>query len=146
MTSILDIANRALSAVGARSGAAGSVTALQSLNASSNEAFQVNLLLNPTRDDLLRAAHWNFARKTALLSLLKAAPGTPENSSTPTAWSSAYPPPPWLYSYGYPSDCLKMRSVATQARLFQRHGRLWLSGVCWRRGCWPEHAEIRRGQ
>ena len=113
MTSELDIVNRALSAVGARSGAAGSVTALQSLNAPSNEAFQSNLLLHPTRDDLLRAAPWNFARKIATLSLLKAAPGTPENTSTATSWSSAYPPPPWLYSYAYPSDCLRLRQLVS---------------------------------
>ncbi len=111
MTSVLDIANRALSAVGARSGAAGSVSALQSLNAASNEAFQVNLLFNPTRDDLLRGAPWNFCQKSALLSLLKSAPGTPENTTTPTQWSNAYPPPPWLYEYAYPSDCLRLNQI-----------------------------------
>lgn len=114
MTTILDIANRALSAIGARSGAAGTVSALQSLNEQSNEAFQINLLLGSTRDDLLRGAHWNFCRKTAQLSLLKSAPGTPENPNTATCWTSAFPAPPWRYEYSYPSDCLKMRSLARQ--------------------------------
>lgn len=118
MTTVLDIANRALSAVGARSGAAGTVTALQSLTAPSNEAFQVNLLFNATRDDLLRAAHWNFARSTGVLSLLKAAPGTPEyaGATTVTGWSNAFPPPPWLYEYSYPAGCLKMRSLCRQSQ------------------------------
>lgn len=111
MTSVLDIANRALSAVGTRSGASGSVSALQSLSAPSNEAFQVNLLLNPTRDDLLRAAPWNFCQKSVLLTLLKSAPGTPENTTTPDGWTNAYPPPPWLYEYAYPSDCLRLNQI-----------------------------------
>jgi hypothetical protein len=114
MSTVLDIANRALSAIGARSGSAGSVSALQSLNEKSNEAFQVNLLFVPTQNDLLRSAHWNFARKTAVLSLLKAAPGTPENASGAAQWSSALPAPPWLYEYAYPADCLKMRSICRQ--------------------------------
>jgi hypothetical protein len=113
MTSVLDIANRALSAIGARSGSAGSTSALSSLNENSNEAFQVNLLFNSTRDDLLRSAHWNFAAKTATLSLLKSAPGTPQNPTTSAvAWNNTFPAPPWLYEYGYPSDCLKMRQLA----------------------------------
>ena len=61
---------------------------------------------------MLRAAHWNFARKTERLSLLKAAPGTPENTSTVVVWSAAtMPAQPWLYEYAYPSDALLIRSV-----------------------------------
>jgi hypothetical protein len=117
MTSALDIANRALSSIGARSGAAGTVSALASFNEQSNEAFQVNLLFAATQNDLLRAAHWNFARKTATLSLLKSAPGTPENpTTTATVWSNAFPPPPWLYEYSYPADCLKMRMICREVR------------------------------
>lgn len=114
MTTELDIANRALSAIGARSGAAGTTSALTSFNEKSNEAFQVNLLFHSTRDDLLRSAHWNFCRKTAVLTLLKSAPGTPENPAAATAWTPAFPAPPWLYEYSYPTDCLKMRTICRQ--------------------------------
>lgn len=119
MTTILDIANRALAAVGARSGAAGSTSYLKSLSDGSNEAAQLNLIFNSTRDDLLRGAHWNFARKTAILTLLKSAPWTPEAQaagiSAQSAWSTSFPPPPWSYSYAYPSDCLLVRQLQTQA-------------------------------
>lgn len=64
-------------------------------------------------DAVFRAAHWNSARKQADLTLLKAARGTPENpdGSLPT------PPIPWMYEYGYPTDCLKVRFVIPQPNL-----------------------------
>lgn len=58
-------------------------------------------------DAVFRAAHWNSARFQAPLTLLKAAVGTPENASG----SGPQPPIPWLYEYGYPTDCLKVRFV-----------------------------------
>lgn len=61
---------------------------------------------------LLRCAHWNFARKTQQLTLLKAAPGTPEFIGTvPATWNSTLPSPPWLYEYAYPDDCVKARFI-----------------------------------
>lgn len=106
MTTSTDIANRALAAIAARTTIA-NVELEQS-----PEAKQVRLLYAPTRDALLRAAHWNFARRTASLSLLKSAPGTPENPSGGGAWNPAtMPAPPWLYQYAYPSDCVLMRYV-----------------------------------
>lgn len=64
-------------------------------------------------DAVFRAAHWNSARKQAPLTLLKAAVGTPENPAglLPT------PPIPWLYEYGYPDDCLKVRFVIPSPQL-----------------------------
>jgi hypothetical protein len=107
----LTIANRALSALGARSGSPGTTSAISSFNQNCNEASQIALLYYPTRDDLMRAAHWNFAKKTAQLSLLKSAPGTPNNPNTGVPWSNTFPPPPWFYEYALPSDSLKMRQV-----------------------------------
>lgn len=58
-------------------------------------------------DAVFRAAHWNCARKQGSLTLLRAAVGTPENPSG----ALPAPPIPWLYEYGYPDDCLKVRFV-----------------------------------
>jgi hypothetical protein len=105
MTTSTDITNRALAAIASRTTVAN--LALEQ----SAEAKQARLLYDPTRDALLRAAHWNFARRTTYLSLLKSAPGTPENP-TGGAWNPAtMPAPPWLYEYAYPSDCLLVRYV-----------------------------------
>ena len=107
MTTSADIANRAMVAMGARSTIAN--LALEQ----SPEAKQMNLLYNPTRDALLRAAHWDFARKIIQGTLLKAAPGV-AGSTTPASntWNpETMPAPPWSYEYVYPADCMKVRYV-----------------------------------
>ena len=53
---------------------------------------------------LLRAANWDFARKTAPLSLLADATGL-------TAYVGSIVPSPWVYEYAYPTDCAKARFV-----------------------------------
>lgn len=109
MTSAVDIANNALANIGARS-------TIASLTEDSNEARAVNLQYPDTLQKLLRAAPWNFARKFINMSLLKALPGTPENTATPADgyWHESYPPPGWLYSYAYPSDALMVRYIMGQ--------------------------------
>ncbi len=112
MTTSVDIANRALAAIAARS-TIGSIELEQSV-----EAKQVRLLYAPTRDALLRAAHWDFAKRTAYLSLLKSAPGTPENPTSAATWDpTTMPAPPWFYEYAYPSDCVLMRYVTAAPSL-----------------------------
>lgn len=106
------ICNRALSAVGTRS-------TIASLTEASNEANQCNLLFDSTRDELLAMAGWNFARKYDTLTLLKSAPGTPENPTPATVWSDLFPPPPWAYEYSMPTDCVQALIVISQ----------WDSGV-----------------
>ena len=55
------------------------------------------------RMQLLRAVHWNFARKSAGLDLLADASGNTPNVGTIV-------PNPWFcYEYAYPVDCLKAR-------------------------------------
>ncbi len=104
----VSLSNRALSAIGTRS-------SIQSLQENSNEARQCALLYAPTRDYCLQMARWNFARKMATLTLLKAAPGTPENQTTATVWNGATMPQlPWLYSYARPSDALQIHRVPAQ--------------------------------
>ncbi len=106
-TSDIEICNQALSRIGTRS-------TIASLTEASKEAKQCNLVYAQTRDEVLSMAFWNFAKKTATLSLLKSAPGTPSNPTGATQWSNAYPAPPWLYEYSYPSDCLQFRSIYPQ--------------------------------
>lgn len=108
MANEVTICRLALQAVGAR-------TTIESLEEDSNEAIQCRILFGQTRDELLRKAWWNFARRTVLLTLLKSAPGTAEFTGTATnTWSSVYPPPPWLYSYALPEDCVKARYIIPQ--------------------------------
>jgi len=103
MTTKLEVANRALLAVGAR-------TQVSSITPSdgSVEADAISTLWQPTFEQLGRAAQWNCLTKQVTLSLLQAAQGTPEN---PDGTSYPIPPTPWLYAYSYPSDCLAMRYI-----------------------------------
>lgn len=108
MVAEVDIANRALSAIGTRS----TIAALSEI---SNEAIQCNLLLEPLRDELLRMAPWNCATNFATLGLICAAPGTPENPTQgSTSWQKGIPPPPWAYEYAYPADCLRPLWIVPQ--------------------------------
>lgn len=56
------------------------------------------------RDQLLRGANWDFARKTAPLVMLADATG-----QTPNVGSLV--PVPWIYEYAYPNDCMKIRFI-----------------------------------
>ena len=106
--SLIDTCNRALSAIGARS-------TIASLTEASPEAAACSLHFASVRDALLRMADWDFATFTATATLLKAAPGTPENPGGAAIWSNAYPPPPWLFEYVYPADCLRVQRVLPAA-------------------------------
>jgi hypothetical protein len=103
MSDQLSIANRALLSVGARA-------QISTLNPSdgSVEGDAISILWQPTFESLGRAAPWNCLTKQVTLTLLMAANGTPEN---PTGTDLPLPPTPWLYAYGYPSDCLLFRYV-----------------------------------
>lgn len=108
MTAEVDIANRALSAIGTRS-------QIADMSEDSNEARQCKLLLEPLRDELLRMAPWNCAMNFNNLSLICSAPGTPENPTTGmNVWGKGIPAPPWSYEYAYPSDCLRPIYVVPQ--------------------------------
>lgn len=53
---------------------------------------------------LLRAANWDFARKTSDMVLLADATGQ-------TANVGSMVPTPWIYEYAYPIDCMKVRLI-----------------------------------
>lgn len=104
MTTVTVIANRALQQIGTRT----TVTDAELAANNSNEAIQINLVVENIRDDLLRMAPWNFATKTANLVYITSSPGTPENTSNgATLWEPGLPAPPWSYEYQYPVDCLR---------------------------------------
>src|SRR5215469_8250650 len=108
MTSEVDIANRALSAIGTRS-------TISSLAEISNEALNATLLIEALRDELLRMAPWNCATNYNNMTLVCAAPGTPENPTQgATTWQKGIPPPPWAYEYLYPADCLRPLWIVPQ--------------------------------
>lgn len=67
-------------------------------------------LFGQTRDDLLRAGNWQFARRDLQMVLLKEAPA--DYVSVP--WTLIYPPPPWRFEYEWPVDCLKVRNIKAQ--------------------------------
>ena len=63
-----------------------------------------------TRDALLRDGDWGFAQRNVTLTLLKSAP--PYGYVPPTTWDpTLYPPLNFLFEYGYPADCLRVRSL-----------------------------------
>lgn len=95
MASTVGICNQALAAMGSRS-------TIASLTESSKEARECNRIFDAVRDELLREALWNFARRSILMSLLK-------ERSTAINWSTAEPPTPWAYSYAFPTDCIRAR-------------------------------------
>ena len=108
MTSFVDIANRALSALGTRS-------SIAALNEGSNESISASKWIDTTRRQVLRMAPWNSCRNYNTLTLVAAAPGTPENPSPgSTLWQKGQPPPPWNYEYAYPSDCLRPIFIVPQ--------------------------------
>jgi hypothetical protein len=87
-----DIANLALDAVGTRS-------TIASLQEQSTEATTLARQYPIARAAILRAAHWDFARKQAQMSLLL------------DATQGQAVPQPWLYEYAPPNDCVRMRYI-----------------------------------
>lgn len=110
MASPVSLCNMALGQIVART----QITGLTPPSPPNNIAATIMAdLYQPQTDAVFRAAHWNCARKQAVLTLLKAAVGTPENPDG----ALPAPPIPWRYEYGYPADCLKVRFVIPQPNL-----------------------------
>jgi hypothetical protein len=110
--SLLSIWNRALGSIGARS-------TVQNQNEDSQEAIQCNVFYQSTFEALARSARWGCLRKQTTLTLVSAAPGTPENPQGATA---PYPPNPWLYSYLVPADSLFIRQLVPPPAMLATSG------------------------
>ncbi|HLX18468.1 MAG TPA: hypothetical protein VKS24_25045 [Bradyrhizobium sp.] len=65
-----------------------------------------------TRDEVLSAQDWPFARAGGALPLtLLKGPPPPGGYSPLQPWSPIYPAAGFLYEYAYPADCLELRAV-----------------------------------
>ena len=86
----------------------GARTAITNINPpdGSAEAAACATFYTPVIQSLLRAAHWNCARKQVAASQLKT---LFVNGVLQTG--TAAPPTPWWYEYAVPSDCLKVRFI-----------------------------------
>lgn len=89
MASEINICNRALSEIGTRS----SISAFDDGTA---EGYNCGLWYDDLRKRLLRCAPWGFARRQLTLT----------QTGQFTDLSSPYP---FLFSYAYPADCIKLR-------------------------------------
>lgn len=101
ISSPADIANIALAKIGYKKSVGnlfdGSLAAQKILNVYQN-----------TRDALLRDGEWPFSERNVAATLLKSAPVG--GYIPPTVWNGATNPAlNWLFSYGWPDDCLKVR-------------------------------------
>lgn len=106
------ICNRALGGIGSRSN-------IQNLNEGSPESNACSTYFQSTFEALARTARWNCLKKQISLTLLAAAPGTPEN---PTGAVQPYPPNPWYYSYLVPADSLFVRQLMPPPPILQNSG------------------------
>lgn len=101
--SVIDICNRALLAIGARS-------SIQSLTEISNEARACNMLYDSERKELLEVANWSFAKRIVNLTLYATSPlvsGAAASANGIISW----PFQPYAFEYIYPPDCRKFRRL-----------------------------------
>lgn len=87
-TTDVDICNRALSRLGTRA-------TISALDENSTEARTASIWYGATRDTLLRAHDWNFARRRVVLA---------EQGSPPTGWN---------FRYALPTDCIRFLRIAS---------------------------------
>lgn len=95
MTSITDLYNMAI-------GAAGGKATIASTSENSREVKLANLWYPRVRHQVLQAAPWSCARAAFRLNLLA-------TRDTDEDWVQSDPAPTWLYSYAWPSNCLRPR-------------------------------------
>jgi hypothetical protein len=96
------VVNQALDAIGAKT--------ISEMRDGSKEAEAALRHYGPRLRDMLRSAHWNFARKDFRLALAK-----DRNNRDGTVPTDV--PHPWLYEYLYPQDCVKVRWVPRSGEL-----------------------------
>jgi hypothetical protein len=68
-------------------------------------------IYNQTRDEILDAGEWPFARRANVALTLLKGPPPPGGYNPMQPWTVRFPPPGWLYEYAYPDDCLDLRAI-----------------------------------
>ncbi len=102
MTTPTDVINRAFDQIGRSDLSCGNIE-------DGTEGAQVGLrMYSPALRQLLRAAHWTFARKVAPMVMLGDATGV-STEADPNIGTDVIAP--WVYEYAYPIDCMKVRFV-----------------------------------
>jgi hypothetical protein len=101
VTSPTDLANRALMAAGAN-------YRIGAIDGGGKVEEMVRDVYVPARQELLRAAHWNFARKQVDMAMIADARGEFPNIMGQIETRVIRP---WRFEYQYPIDCLKVRFV-----------------------------------
>lgn len=88
--------------------AVGGTGTIETTTEESREAELCSRWFGPVRDKVLRAAHWQSAKKVARLAQI--APRASE------VWTTTDPSPPYTYGYSLPEDMLIPRFLADHAR------------------------------
>lgn len=104
MTDIVDIVNQALREVGWQ-------RPIAEFYEGSRAARVALDIFGQTRDELLDAGEWPFARRANVALTLLKGPPPPGGYDPGTPWNNTYPPPGWLYEYLYPDDMLELRAI-----------------------------------
>lgn len=106
LSSPADVVNDALRRIGYR------LRVANLFDGSEASGFALDIY-GQTRDTMMRGGDWRFCERNVNAVLLKAAPAG--GYFPPNAWDPAtYPPPPWLFTYEYPDDCLRVRQMKAQ--------------------------------
>ena len=84
-------------------------------SAASEAALQ---LFSQVRDNLIQSADWDFTRRANVpLTIYKGPP--PAYGFGPwQPWTPAYPPPPWIFEYAYPSDCVQFSALVPMPTIY----------------------------
>ena len=99
-----DVANQALDAIG-------SETVLGDIEDGTKDAAVCLRAYRECLRQLLRGAHWSFARKQVPMLLLGDSTGGTVGVGTSVI-------APWIYEYAYPADCLAARFVPFQPAIY----------------------------
>jgi len=106
ITTVPDVVNLALAGIGRRD----RIASIYEGSAAAKAALDI---YSQTRDEMMRTVDYGFAERNVNLTVLKWA--NANGYFPPNQWDGTLNPPPgWLFSYTYPTDCLKVRAIKAQ--------------------------------